>query len=154
VPGRHPLPRRRLQRLQFPLVVHAVPDPELDDIMDSANPEQFRGLPTTDRLTTFRSTVAERVHARIGDIAERQVGAPDQLSIVETSPLSPAKTTGGDRPCSSDSAAAVVMAGRPTTGRTLTTSVDSHTGNAHAALWQGQSVGTSPGDAKAVCGAG
>jgi DinB superfamily len=59
------------------------PDPELDGIMDSANPEQFRGaLPTTDRLAAFRSTVAERVHARLGDIAERRVGAPDQLSIV------------------------------------------------------------------------
>lgn len=59
------------------------PDPELDAIMDSANPEQCRGtLPTIDRLRAFRSTVAERVHARIGDIAAGRVGAPDQLSIV------------------------------------------------------------------------
>ncbi|MGW7403253.1 hypothetical protein ACWGI9_05875 [Streptomyces sp. NPDC054833] len=46
------------------------PDPELDALMDSANPEKFRGtLPTVERLTVFRDTVAERVHARIGDIA-------------------------------------------------------------------------------------
>ena len=36
------------------------------------------------RLTAFRDTVAERVHARIGDIAAGQVGAPAQLSIVAT----------------------------------------------------------------------
>lgn len=59
------------------------PDPELDGIMDSANPEQFRGsLPTLERLTTFRRTVAERVHARIEDIAERRVSAPEQLTVV------------------------------------------------------------------------
>jgi len=61
------------------------PDPELDAIMDSAQPEKFRGaLPTVRRLTAFRDTVAERVHARIGDIAAGQVGAPAQLSIVAT----------------------------------------------------------------------
>ncbi|WP_392958592.1 DinB family protein [Streptomyces sp. LN245] len=59
------------------------PDPELDGIMDSANPEKFRGtLPTVERLTTFRATVAERVHARIGDIAAGNVGAPAQLTVV------------------------------------------------------------------------
>ncbi|WP_328834138.1 DinB family protein [Streptomyces sp. NBC_00252] len=59
------------------------PDPELDGLMDSANPERFRGaLPTVRRLTTFRDTVAERVHARIGDIAVGRVGAPDQMTIV------------------------------------------------------------------------
>ncbi|MEU9455806.1 DinB family protein [Streptomyces sp. NPDC048277] len=59
------------------------PDPELDGLMDSANPEKFRGtLPTVERLTVFRDTVAERVHARIGDIAAGKVGAPDQLTIV------------------------------------------------------------------------
>ncbi|MEU9731695.1 DinB family protein [Streptomyces sp. NPDC048002] len=59
------------------------PDPELDGIMDSANPEKFRGaLPTVERLTAFRDTVAERVHARMGDIASGRVGAPDQLAVV------------------------------------------------------------------------
>ncbi|MCL6667913.1 MULTISPECIES: DinB family protein [Streptomyces] len=61
------------------------PDPELDALMDSANPEKFRGtLPTVERLTRFRETVAERVHARIGDIAAGRVGAPTQLTIVAT----------------------------------------------------------------------
>ncbi|TCC36621.1 DinB family protein [Kribbella speibonae] len=59
------------------------PAPELDGVMDSANPEQFRGaLPTVSRLATFRSTVAERIHARVGDIAAGRVGAPDQLTII------------------------------------------------------------------------
>ncbi|EWM12226.1 DinB family protein [Kutzneria sp. 744] len=59
------------------------PDPELDGIMDSAQPERFRGaLPTVDRLTLFRDTVAERVHARLGDIAGGRVAAPDQLTVV------------------------------------------------------------------------
>ena len=59
------------------------PDPELDGLMDSANPEKFRGaLPTVERLTAFRDTVAERVHARIGDIAAGRVGAPGQLTVV------------------------------------------------------------------------
>ncbi|WP_234330502.1 DinB family protein [Streptomyces acidiscabies] len=50
------------------------PDPELDGLMDSANPEKFRGaLPTVQRLGTFRDTVAERVHARIGAIASTQM---------------------------------------------------------------------------------
>ncbi|GAA2499220.1 hypothetical protein GCM10010406_39700 [Streptomyces thermolineatus] len=61
------------------------PDPELDGLMDSANPEKFRGaLPTVGRLTAFRETVAERVHARIGDIAAGKVGAPTQMTIVAT----------------------------------------------------------------------
>jgi hypothetical protein len=61
------------------------PDPALDVLMDSALPEQFRGaLPTVRRLAAFRDTVAERVHARIGDIATGQVSAPTQLAIVAT----------------------------------------------------------------------
>ena len=61
------------------------PDPELDALMDSARPEKFRGaLPTVRRLTDFRGTVAERVHARIGDIAAGKVGAPSQLTVVAT----------------------------------------------------------------------
>lgn len=59
------------------------PDPALDGLMDSANPEKFRGaLPTVERLTAFRTTVAERVHARIGDIASGGVGAPGQMAVV------------------------------------------------------------------------
>src|SRR5699024_5036066 len=59
------------------------PDPDLDGIMDSANPEQFRGtLPTIDRLRSFRSTVAERVHDRVGAIAAGNVAAPDQLTMI------------------------------------------------------------------------
>jgi hypothetical protein len=61
------------------------PDPALDALMDSANPEKFRGaLPTVERLATFRDTVAERVHARIGAIAAGEVGAPAQMAIVAT----------------------------------------------------------------------
>ncbi|WP_433172018.1 DinB family protein [Actinoallomurus sp. CA-150999] len=59
------------------------PDPALDALMDSANPEQFRGaLPTVERLTAFRDTVAERVHARMRAIASGKVAAPGQLTIV------------------------------------------------------------------------
>ncbi|QUC59606.1 DinB family protein [Streptomyces sp. A2-16] len=61
------------------------PDPELDGLMDSANPEKFRGaLPTIRRLTDYRAAVAERVHARIGDIGAGRVGAPSQLAVVAT----------------------------------------------------------------------
>ncbi|GLY68048.1 DinB family protein [Amycolatopsis taiwanensis] len=64
------------------------PDPELDGLMDSAQPERFRGaLPTIKRLAAFRDTVAERVHARIGAIATGQVGAPAQLTVVATTLL-------------------------------------------------------------------
>ena len=61
------------------------PDPELDGLMDSAQPEKFRGaLPTAERLTIFRDTVAERVHARLGNIAGRRVNSPDQMTVVGT----------------------------------------------------------------------
>ena len=61
------------------------PDPELDGLMDSANPEKFRGaLPTIERLTAFRSTIADRVRARAGAIAAGQVGAPQQMTMVAT----------------------------------------------------------------------
>jgi hypothetical protein len=36
------------------------------------------------QLSAFRDTVAERVHARIGDIAAGKVSAPTQLTIVAT----------------------------------------------------------------------
>ncbi|MBE1536882.1 hypothetical protein H4W34_006715 [Actinomadura algeriensis] len=61
------------------------PDPEPDSLMDSAQPEPFRGaLPTIERLTAFRDTVAERVHARMGDIAGGRVAAPAQPTVVAT----------------------------------------------------------------------
>ena len=61
------------------------PDPDLDGLMDSANPEKFRGaLPTIQRLSDFRSAVADRVHARVGAIAAGQVGAPQQMTMVAT----------------------------------------------------------------------
>jgi len=61
------------------------PDPELDVLMDSAQPERFRGaLPTIKRLTAFRETVAERVHARMSDIAGGRVAAPGQMTVVAT----------------------------------------------------------------------
>src|SRR5919108_4880159 len=53
------------------------PDPALDGLMDSALPEKFRGaLPTVERLTEFRDTVAERVRFRMNDIAGGRVAAP------------------------------------------------------------------------------
>src|SRR5690349_7209660 len=59
------------------------PDPELDALMDSARPERLRGtLPTIERLTAFRTTVAERVHARMTAIAGGRVSAPAQLTVV------------------------------------------------------------------------
>ncbi len=61
------------------------PDPELDALMDSAQPERLRGtLPAIERLTGFRETVAERVHARMNDIAGGRVAAQDQMTIVAT----------------------------------------------------------------------
>ncbi|MGW0231423.1 DinB family protein [Actinopolymorpha singaporensis] len=59
------------------------PDPELDPIMDSANPEAGRGaLPDLRRLATFRENAARTVHKRIGDIRDGDVGAPAQLAMV------------------------------------------------------------------------
>ena len=61
------------------------PDPELDGLMDSSHPEKFRGaLPTLERLAIYRDTVAERVHARLGDIAGRRGSSPDQMTVVGT----------------------------------------------------------------------
>ena len=83
------------------------PDPALDGLMDSALPEQFRGaLPSVRRLSAFRDTVAERVHARIGDIAAGKVSAPTQLTIVATclltaliNPRVPARPVDQRSPC-------------------------------------------------------
>ncbi|TNC25734.1 DinB family protein [Amycolatopsis alkalitolerans] len=59
------------------------PAPELDGLLDSANPEAQRlPLPGRERLAGFRATVAERVHARMNDIGAGTVGAPAQLTIV------------------------------------------------------------------------
>ena len=59
------------------------PMPELDDVLDSANPERLRlPLPTPVRLGEFRDTVAERVHVRLEAIGAGAVGAPAQLTIV------------------------------------------------------------------------
>ncbi|GGQ19926.1 hypothetical protein [Streptomyces roseolilacinus] len=63
-----------------PTAAQPGPDPEPDGLMDSAAPEEFRGaLPTVERLAAPRGTAAERVHARIGDIATGNVGAPTRL---------------------------------------------------------------------------
>lgn len=59
------------------------PMPDLDGVMDSANPERLRlPLPAPTRLGEYRDTVAERVHARLGAIGAGDVGAPAQLTIV------------------------------------------------------------------------
>ncbi len=59
------------------------PDPELDPIMDSANPEPNRErLPDLARLAAFRANAARSVHRRIGDIRDGNVGAPKQLAMV------------------------------------------------------------------------
>jgi uncharacterized damage-inducible protein DinB len=61
------------------------PDPELDRLFDSALPERERGsLPAVSRLAAFRETVAQRVHARLNDIAGGRVAAPAQLTVVAT----------------------------------------------------------------------
>jgi hypothetical protein len=59
------------------------PAPELDELMDSANPEPRRlPLPELRRLAEFRDTVGERVHARMRAIGAGEVGAPAQLRII------------------------------------------------------------------------
>lgn len=59
------------------------PAPDLDGVLDSANPEADRlPLPDSRRIADFRATVAERVHARMNAIAAATVGAPAQLTIV------------------------------------------------------------------------
>ncbi len=58
-------------------------DPELDHLMDSATAEAERGeLPSIDRLTDYRNSVAERVRFRIGAIDEGRTGAPTQLRVI------------------------------------------------------------------------
>lgn len=58
-------------------------DDALDRLMDSATAEPDRGdLPDLARLRSYRSTAAERLHLRIGNIASGDVGAPAQLSHI------------------------------------------------------------------------
>ncbi len=58
-------------------------DAELDRLMDSATPEPERGvLPDLDRLHSYRTRTAERLHVRMGDIASGAVGAPHQLAHI------------------------------------------------------------------------
>ena len=65
------------------LAAEASLDPELEPVMDSANPEPDRGaVPGCDRIASYREAVAERVRARVGDIEAGRVGAPDQLRVV------------------------------------------------------------------------
>jgi DinB superfamily len=59
------------------------PDPALDPLMDSATAERTRDtLPDPQRLRSYRDTVAERVHHRIGAILDGRVGAPKQLTAI------------------------------------------------------------------------
>jgi DinB superfamily len=61
----------------------ASPNPALDALMDSANPEPGRGnLPSVDQLAAFRAEVAARIHARMTAIDAREVGAPEQQRAV------------------------------------------------------------------------
>src|SRR4029453_7000579 len=61
------------------------PDPELDPVMDSANPEPGRGrLPDVARLAAFRTDVADRVHARIEVIRDGRGGAPQHPHAAAT----------------------------------------------------------------------
>ncbi len=59
------------------------PAPDLEPMMDSANPEVHRGeLPPLERIAGFRAAVGERVHFRLRDIDQKRVNAPEQLDVV------------------------------------------------------------------------
>ncbi|MEM7092308.1 MAG: DinB family protein [Actinomycetota bacterium] len=63
-------------------------DPPVDRLMDSATLERDRGdLPPVATIHEYRSTVAERVRFRIGNIDEGKVGAPAQLRLIGTTLL-------------------------------------------------------------------
>ena len=65
------------------IAAEASPDPALDALMDSANPEPGRGnLPSLDQLAAFRAAVAARIHARMAAIDAREIGAPAQQRAV------------------------------------------------------------------------
>jgi len=58
-------------------------DAELDRLMDGATAEPDRGdLPGLDALRAYRTTSAERLRFRIGNIASGDVGAPQQLRYI------------------------------------------------------------------------
>jgi hypothetical protein len=59
-------------------------DADIDALMDSATPERHRGdLPSLERIRVYRSAVA----ARIGQIDQRAVGAPNQLRLIASTLL-------------------------------------------------------------------
>lgn len=61
----------------------ASPNPALDALMDSANPEPDRGNPPSlDQLAAFRAAVAARIHAQMTAIHARDVSAPAQQRAV------------------------------------------------------------------------
>ena len=63
-------------------------DTDIDALMDSATPERDRGdLPSLERIRAHRSTVAARIHDRIGAIERSAVGAPNQLRLIASTML-------------------------------------------------------------------
>jgi hypothetical protein len=63
-------------------------DPDIDALVDSATPELHRGeLPSLDRIRDYRGVVADRIHHRVGQIDDGNVGAPNQLRIVASTLL-------------------------------------------------------------------
>jgi len=58
------------------------PDPDLDQLMDSATPEPDRVIPEVSRILDYRGAVAERVHHIVGRIDDGDVGAPAQLRVI------------------------------------------------------------------------
>lgn len=59
------------------------PAPAFDAVFDSATIEPQRGdLPPRGELVAYRQAVAERTHARVGDVAAGSVAAPAQLTAV------------------------------------------------------------------------
>jgi hypothetical protein len=63
-------------------------DADIEALMDSATPEMDRGvLPSIDRIREYRSTVAERIRYRIGQIDDGAVGAPNQLRVIASTLL-------------------------------------------------------------------
>jgi hypothetical protein len=61
----------------------ASPNPALDALMDSANPEPGRGsLPSLDQLAAFRAAIAARIHAQMTAIDAGDVSASAQQRTV------------------------------------------------------------------------
>lgn len=60
-------------------------DVELDALMDGATAEPDRGgLPDLDRIRRYRNAAADRLHFRMMNIANGDVGAPNQLALIAT----------------------------------------------------------------------